>query len=102
MTERGQELRVRKNWKSPSTVAHREGAAEDGTNPVVLGDETVGVVRLGDGEKLRYRLKKGDLWRSVPKVTFAGPTLPYDLETVRADRPLGRDSVLLRAERTGT
>ncbi|MEO3885723.1 hypothetical protein [Nonomuraea sp. B5E05] len=102
MSDRGEELRVRENWKSPSTVAHRAGDAEDGTNPVVLGDEAVSVVRLGDGGKLRYRLKRVDLRRSVPKVTFADLALPYDLETVQAVRPLGRDSVLLRAERSRT
>ncbi|MFI7698045.1 hypothetical protein [Nonomuraea sp. NPDC049480] len=98
----GKELQVRENWRSPFTVAHREGDAEDGTYPVVLGDEAVSVVRLRDVEHLRYQLKRVDLRHPAHRVTFADLTLPYDLETVNAIRPLGRDSVLLRAERSRT
>ncbi|MFG1966844.1 hypothetical protein [Nonomuraea sp. NPDC049028] len=98
----GKELRVRQSWRSPFTVAHREGDAEDGTHPVVLGDEAVSVVRLGEVENLRYQLKRVDLRRSTHRATFADLALPYDLETVNAVRPLGRDSVLLRAERSRT
>ncbi|MEU6786599.1 hypothetical protein ABZ912_46025 [Nonomuraea angiospora] len=98
----GKELRVRENWKSPFTVAQREGDAEDDTHPVVLGDEAVSVVRLGDMENLRYQLKSVDLRHPAHRVTSANLALPYDLETVNAIRPLGRDSVLLRAERSRT
>ncbi|MET7337850.1 hypothetical protein [Nonomuraea sp. NPDC005650] len=98
----GKELRVRESWKSPFTVAHREGDAEDGTYPVVLGDEAVSIVRLGDVGNLRYQLKRVDLRRPAHRVTSADLALPYDLETVDAIRPLGRDSVLLRAERSRT
>ncbi|MEV0387980.1 hypothetical protein [Nonomuraea sp. NPDC050643] len=98
----GQELRVRATWRSAFTVAHRADDGEDGTFPVVLGDEAVSVVRLGDGQSLRYRLKRVDLRRPAHRVTSADLALPYDLETVDALRPLGRDSVLLRAERNRT
>ncbi|WP_344893902.1 hypothetical protein [Nonomuraea antimicrobica] len=98
----GEELRVRKNWRSPFSVAHREDDAEDGTHPVVLGDEAVSVVRLRDVENLRHQLKRVDLRHPAHRVTSADLTLPYDLETVNAVRPLGRDSVLLRAERSRT
>ncbi|MFC5822662.1 hypothetical protein [Nonomuraea insulae] len=98
----GEELRVRENWKSPFAVVHHEGDAEDGTHPVVLGDEAVSVVRLGDVENLRYQLKRVDLRPPGHRATFTDLALPYDLETVNAVRPLGRDSVLLRAERSRT
>ncbi|MEW1836938.1 hypothetical protein AB0392_03135 [Nonomuraea angiospora] len=98
----GKELRARENWKSPFTVVHREGDTDDGTHPVVLGDEAVSVVRLGDVENLRYQLKRVDLRHPAHRVTSADLALPYDLETVDAIRPLGRDSVLLRAERSRT
>ncbi|NUW35803.1 hypothetical protein HTZ77_30930 [Nonomuraea sp. SMC257] len=97
-----EELLVRENWKAPFTVVHRDGDTEDGTRPVVLGDEAVSVVRLGDVGDLRYRLKRVDLRHPGHRVALADLALPYDLETVQAVRPLGRDSVLLRAERSRT
>ncbi|WP_188190416.1 hypothetical protein [Nonomuraea sp. SYSU D8015] len=40
--------------------------------------------------------------RTGSRVTSVDLALPYDLETVNAVRPLGRDGVLLRAERSRT
>ncbi|WP_157254076.1 hypothetical protein [Nonomuraea typhae] len=43
-----------------------------------------------------------DLRDPAHRVTTEDLALPYDLEYVHALRPLGRDSVLLRAERSRT